>query len=379
MKKLTKILTPFLLLNCVVLSGCQKEDKRVHLSFGDIHAKESRLVDLNYLQNAIDAKENFVLAVSTNACGCWNSFKDSLNPYLKKNKVCCYQITFNQISNRDIAAHYELLMTSKSTTTFAIYENGKLKTYLNSSKDSKIMDNSEQFAKYMEQNVRLPKCFFINKDDVNTIKNSGKNAVIYFERNGCGDCSAINPGILRNYVKNHEEMKKIYVLDCEEYWRAGAEKPTDPEEPDYDSKLQAYEEYKGYLSTKNELGLAGSIDPLYEIGEATNPTYGYGTGVFPYFSFIKNKQYASGCVIYNDFIKKGEDGKYRVNSSYYTTDRASKLQYTNTVLEGKVLPASHVNDHGEWVEWKHEKADIMYEEILGDFLDYALPKTNFTF
>jgi hypothetical protein len=377
MKKLAKILTPFLLLNCITLTGCKKEDKRVLLSFGDVHATESRLVDLNYLQNVIDAKENFVLAVSTNACGCWDSFKDSLNPYLKKNKVCCYQITFNQISNRDIAAHYELLMTSKSTTTFAIYENGKLKTYLNSSKDSKIMDDKAQFAKYMEENVILPKCFFINKNDVETIKNSGKNAVIYFERNGCGDCSAINPGILRNYVKNHEKMKQIYVLDCEDYWRPGAVKP-EIDDPDYETKNQAYEEYRGYLDVKNELGLAETTDPAHDLGEANNPVYGFGSGVFPFFSFIKNKEYSSGCVVYNDSVQK-EDGKYKVTNSYYTTERVEKLQYTNTVIKGKVLPASHVNDHGAWVEWKHEKADIIYEDILNSFLDYALPKTNFTF
>ena len=378
MKKLTKILTPFLLLNCVVLSGCQKEDKRVLISFGDVHATESRLIDLNYLQNAIDAKENFILAVSTNACDCWKSFKSSLNPYIKKNKLCCYQLTFEQVSNRDIAAHYGLLMTSRSTTTFAIFENGKLKTYLNSSKDSKIMDDNKQFAKYMEENVILPRCFFINKNDVDTIKNSGKNAVIYFERNGCGDCSAINPGILRNYVKNHEKMKNIYVLDCEEYWKPGAEKPN-AEDPDFDTKMEAYVAYQGYLSTKNELGLAGEIDPKYEIGEANNPTYGYGTGVFPYFSFIKNKAYSSGCVIYNDSVKKGEDGKYRVTNSYYTSERVAKLQYTKTVVQGKVLPASDVNDHEFWVEWKHEKADKVYEGLLNSFLDYALPKTSFTF
>ena len=348
MKKIIKILTPFLLLNCVALSGCQKKDGRVLLSFGDVHAVKSRTVELEYLDNAIKAKENFLLAVSTTTCGCWDEFQETLNPYLKKNKALCYQITYNQISNKDVAASYGLTMVSKSTTTFAIFENGKIKTSLNSSNDSEIMYTTKKFEKYMSQSVRLPSCFFIKDEDVEKIKKSKKNAVIYFERNGCGDCSALNPGILRKYVENHGKMKKIYVLDCEEHWR----KSTDL---DYDD----------YLKFKKDMGLAAE----------TNTTYGYQKGVFPFFSFISNGKYSSGSVIYNDSLTK-EGNKYKITDSYYSTERVKKLQYTSTVIQGKTVPSSDVTAYGTW---KNEKADAIYEDILNDFLDYALPKTTFAF
>ena len=348
MKKLIRILTPFLLLNSIALTGCQKKDGRVLLSFGDIHATESRSIELDYLDNAINAKENFLLVVSTTTCGCWDEFQATLNPYLKKNKALCYQISYNQISNKDVAASYGLTMVSKSTTTFAIFENGEIKTYLNTSKNSETMYTTKKFEKYMSQTVRLPSCFFINKDDVTKIKNSKKNAVIYFERNGCSDCSALNPGILRKYIENHDKMQKIYVLDCEEYYRK-----------------QGQDGYDDYLKLKKDLGLA----------KETNPTFGYQAGVFPFFSFISQGKYASGSVIYNDSLTK-EDNKYKITESYYTSESVKKLQYTNTVIQGKTVPASDVTAYGTW---KNDKADAIYEDILNSFLDYALPKTTFTF
>ncbi len=345
MKKLAKILTPFLILNCFTLSACGKEDNRVLLSFGDMHAKESKLVELSEIDDARKAKDNFLLVVSSTTCSCWDSFQPTLNSYIKKNNVLCYRVTYNQLSNKDVAASYGLLDIASSTTTFAVFENGKLKTSISTEEDSNIMYDSKSFEKYMSETVKLPGCYLITKDDYFTIKSSKKNAVIYFERSKCGDCNAINPGILRNYVKSHSDMNKIYVVD-----------------------LQPYYDTPEYLDIKKSLGM----------DEVSNPKFGYGSGSVPFFSFLKGGKYNSGSVIYNDLITKKSD-KYYISNTYYTKARIKNLQYQAYALEGKTIPKNEVEDNGSWAMWKHEAADKIYEEVLTNFLDYALPQTTFTF
>ena len=207
--------------------------------------------------------------MSTNSCGCWSTFEPILNQYLTSNKMLCYRIDFN--SFKDAAATYGLAHASSSTTTFAISENGKVKTFLNNANDENIMYNTDKFNQYMNETVIKPSCYFITKEDVDAIKASDKSAVIYFERSACGDCTALNPGLLRDYVKAHPNMNKLYTYDAQEYWRRSTD-----------------EDYQSYLDFKTEVGLSN----------VNNPTYGYDTGVFPFFSYIENGQYASGSVFY---------------------------------------------------------------------------------
>ena len=354
MKKITKFILTFLVASSAAFSGCKKkkEDNRVWLSFGDVHSSETRLITVAKLAEITHAKENFLFVVSTNTCGCWAEFQPVLNSYLSKNKAVCYRIDFSEFELS--AATYGLANVSSSTTTFAIFENGKVKTTLNTAED-KFMYDESKFTKYMNEQVILPSCYFITKEDVSTIKASGKSAVIYFERSACGDCTELNPGLLRSYIKNHKDMKKLYVFDCQEYWRASTA-----------------EDYQSYLDFKDEMGMS----------EKNNPTYGYGAGVFPYFQYIENGQYASGSVIFNDTISK-QDNKCVITESFYTTERAASLQYTNKVLQGMELSANEVTEteyKGKlYFKWNEESKNSHYKPILDSFLDYALARQTFTF
>ena len=197
----------------------------------------------------------------------------------------------------------------------------------------------------------LPSCYFINKEDIENIKTSGKNAVIYFERTSCGDCQALNPTLLRSYIKAHPNMNKLYVFDCQPYYR----KKTD-------------EDYQSYVDIKHELGLSN----------VNNPIYGFNDGVFPFFSYIENGAYASGAVVYNERISKADE-KYYVTGSYYTNERVPSLQYTDIVLEGKEVSIEELNISETRAIWKEEFVNKAYEPIVNSFLDYALEKVTYNF
>lgn len=353
MKKVVKFLLPILAISTTVFSGCKKKetnDNRTILSFGDVHSTTFKDASLEDLKKLKKDKESFLLVVSSNTCGCWNMFQPVLNSYLESTRTICYHVEYLQI--KDVASAYGLDLITDDTTTFAIYEQGELKTSLCTSDDSKTMYDKERFAKYMNETVRLPLCYFITKDDALAIKQSGQNAVIYIERSKCDDCLDLNPTVLYDYAKAHPNSNKIYVVDCQEFWRA----KTDPE---FDSI---------YIPVKNELGMTVE----------TNPTYGFSTGVFPYFSYIENGSYASGAVAYNDAVEK-QDDKYVVTDSYYSEERISSLQYTDTIIVGKELSSDDVNDNGSWISWDHESARKVYAPIINSFLDYALPKVTYNF
>lgn len=364
MKKVVNLLVPFLVLSSITLVGCKNGKKnkdsnegKVLLSFGDMNASGVTEIDVKKLSNLVASKDSFILTVSSTTCSCWATFKPVVEKYITENKLVCYQITYDKLENPDIAAAYGLYGLASSTTTFAIFENGKVvkDKVINSNDNKKTMEDYSTFKKFMGENVIKPGCFFINKENVEQIKNSGKNAVIYFERTECGDCNAVNPGILRSYVSAHSNMNKVYVLDCQDLWRRSSD-----------------EDYQSYLDAKDELGLSTK----------NNPTYGYGSGVFPFFSFIENGEYSTGAVIYNDTVEKQEN-KYVVTDSYYTTERVASLKYNASVVKNMELTADDVDEveynNVTYCSWNHDAADKVYKSILYSFLDYCLPKVNHNF
>lgn len=317
----------------------KKDDNKIILDFGQFNSTGVTQIDsIEFQTLADDAKlGNFMFVVSSTRCICWKEFKPLIEKYIKENNMICYEIPYNLFS--ELAPTYKMIVSS-ATTTLAIFENGQVKYTLKSGVNEE-MDDYKKLEKFLNATVAKPGCYLVNEEDINTIKNSDKSAVIYYEKSECGDCTYINPRMLRTYVKNHKDMKPIYVLDG-----------------------QSWVGKENYQDKKDEFGLS----------TVNNPTYGYDTGYFPYFSYMENGEYKSGCVIFNDTIEGNT-----VTNSYFTTERVKNLEYTKTVIQGKQLAEDDIKSFEEFTSWKQDSAAKVYEPILNDFLNYYLPKTTFTF
>ena len=356
MKKAVKFLLPFVCLNACLFSSCGN-DNRIQLSFGNIHASligrenkddlEHENFTVNELDLKIKNKESFLLVIADTTCACWSDFRPIIKAYVSENNVDCFFLRYDYFLEYASGHNIEL---TKGTTKLVIYEEGIAKIQIKSSSNSndKTMKDRTAFNKFMEGNVKLPKAYLIKEEDYSTVTKDG--AIIYFERSGCEDCTYLNPTILRNYVKKHADMKNIYVLDCQP-WKDNLND-------------------KEYQDKKDNYGLS----------TVNNPTYGFDTGVFPFLSFVKNNEYISGAVAFNDTISK-VDGKYIVSDSYYTTERESKLNYLSKVdqkvIKGLEIPTSDIEDHVEWFSWSKDKAVKYYEPIIDAFLDTYLPQVNY--
>jgi len=342
MKNLGKILLPFVCLNACLISGCGN-DNRIQLSFGNIHASA---VEENFtvieLDSKIEVKESFLLVVADTTCACWSEFRPIINQYVSEHHVDCFFLRYDYFV--DFASKYNIELT-KGTTKLVVFEEGVAKIQLKSNTEDKTMKDKSAFYKFMEGNVKLPKAYLIKEEDYSTVTANG--AVVYFERSECGDCTYLNPTILANYVKKHPNMNNIYVLDCQVWY--GKE---------------------GYQDKKDQYGLSNKY----------NTEYGYGNGVFPFMSYVKNSKYVSGAVAFNDTVSL-VDGKYVVTDSYYTTERANKLDYlanvSTKVISGLEIPASDVEDHVLWISWSKDKASKYYEPIINSFLDTYLPQVGY--
>ena len=284
------------------------------------------------------------MVIADTSCGCWSEFRPIINAYISENHIDCLFFKYSEF--KDVISKYGVNAT-KGNTSFIIYQEGQVKVQIKSDSGNTLKNKSD-FYKFMEGMVKLPKLYFIEEKNYTDVTDDG--AIIYFERSGCSDCTYLNPTVLANYVKKHPDMNNIYVLDCQT-WLDNL----DPVE---------------YQAKKNRYGLSST----------NNPDFGYDTGVYPYFSYVKGGRFLSGAVAFNDTVEK-VNNKYVVTNSFYTNERLPELGYLNNVgtkvIKGLELSSSDINDNGEWLSWSRDSAVKYYEPIIDAFLDTYLPQTHY--
>ena len=170
----------------------------------------------------------------------------------------------------------------------------------------------------MDSIIEFPKCYYVSEANVDSVLASDKTSVIYYKRSGCGDCTYLEPNILKPYIESHESMNNLYVLDCEDWLTL---------------------ENKGQAN-KDKYGLSN----------VNNPIYGYNSGYYPYFSLVENGQFKSGAEAFNVTIENKV-----ITDSYYSLERADKLQYltnVNTkVLTGLELSDADISSYWNYYQW----------------------------
>ena len=357
MKKSLKFFLPILALSSTCLFACKKdEDKKAHLTYGDIHMAEEdfnldlRKLDSNYkykltydqfVSKLEDKNEDFILAIANEGCQCWTSFSPVLNQYCKETKTICYTIELDSIINQK----HQGIKIKAGCSSFAIFKNGSCKYSLCSNRNQNEMYDYDNFKEVMEKNVILPKMIYIDEPDylgkIYTASHTS-DAVVYIKRSGCGDCQRIEPSILKPYFDSHSDSKVMYVLDCQKYYKQA----TDPD-------------YSTYVDKKAELGMA-------------DPIFGYDNGKFPFFVCIKDGMIKSAASAYNETV----DSTNKLTGTYYTEQHVGVNEYTAEVLEGKQLNSNEVLSNQSGKSWKPELQDATYKTLIESFLNYSFSQVT---
>lgn len=372
MKKSCLFLLPFMIVPFVTSCG---QSGKIDLVYGQMIDNQLTNVSYTSLATMIKDEKTFILTVapSTN-CTCWNTFKNILYGYIGEKHVKVYTIKNTEFYNADSKLMDTFGMTVLSDReTFAIFENGQLRQHRVYDQKDYIFKQQKDFEKYMEEVVNLPRAFEINLTQLDSVYASGKEAVIYFARNNCGDCSYVDTHYLKQYIKENASMNDMYILDCEALG------------------IRVYDENNN-LTPESQVAWQAFKDK-YGLSNAVNTELGYNTGYVPTFQLVKGNgvSYATSvesmAVAFNDTVSE-VDGKYVVTESYYTSERLAKLSYATNVqtnvIKGLELSADDVTVYTigssfKYIAWKHSSAEKYHNPLLKAFLDENLPKVTHKF
>lgn len=341
-----------MLATSLLASSCSSSSNKITLIYGDKNATD--VVDINYsdLKSKIDDKETFILTVEPDsACVCWSNFYPIIKNYIKDNHIIIYHIKYGSFGDKDSFG----LNIRKGYTSFAIAENGIWRQNLLSDSND-LFSSKDKFYTYMSEVSNLPHYFYVNLEDVNNMISANEQSVIYFARNNCSDCTYVNKNVLNQYAKNNVERKNLYILDCESLG------------------IRQYDE-QGKLTPESQI-LWDEFKVQYGLAEQNNPKFGFGSGYVPTFQVVKQNQYISGAVYFNDSLSKQGD-KIVVSDTFYSSKRTANLQYLadfsgKKVLEGLEVKEEDTMKFGDEYYWKQEKANEYHKPLLEAFLNYYL-------
>lgn len=341
------------------LSSCNGNEK-TNLIFGQVYSDEVISITHSDLSGRVNKLESFIVVTTPlSNCTCWNNFRNVLNRYIENYNVAIYYINYSSFYSGTTALDSFGIDFRNDEPTLAIFSKGNLVVNEVYDSKNKIFSVYDDFEKYMDEKVTLPKIYYVNEEQLEQLYAQENDFIIYFGRSLCNDCTYVNRYALPDYVESHSEMKKIYAFDGEE--------------------IRTYDD-NGTLTNPEEWQ---AFKDQYGLSEINNPDYGYGEGVVPTFFYVdpdsagttSGEVIKSGAVYFNEEISKNSDGTYTVSNSYYSTERTAKLNYLSNfegtkVLDGLTLDSDSVNDVEGSYYWYQDKAEVYYTPLLNAFFDY---------
>lgn len=366
MKKVSKlVLLPLLCLSFASLSACSKDDEKIRPTYGEVTHQKYHQISYSRLNSMIDAKESFLLVVDPVGCGCFNYFMKASEDYIKNHHLVLYYMKVSDFNGNDNKG----IKIVEGNTSFAIFNKGEIQQSIVSNSSTDIMEKKDEFEEYIDKYIVSPRMYLVKQDDLDKMYHNSNKSVIYFARNKCGDCSAINKDFLYNYMENHDQI--LYVCDGD------------------DIGIREYDG-DGHLTPESSVKWQEFKDK-YGLSTVNNETYGYdmidGTkGVVPTFLLVSGTQdtttYHSGAVAFNDIVQKESD-TYKLTDTYYTAERQPYLAYnTYAALKGRTIPKNQVYffDEEETIgTWNKSGSQNEYFNRVCSFLDNYLSQATYRF
>lgn len=358
--KYTKLLIIPLLTSLITLNGCNNNnaDKKVEIKYGQMINNDITYVDYQTIKDKFENKETFILTVFANNCGCWTSLRPLLQSYITNNHVEILAISYNDF---DLLARknneYFSLKVKSGNTSFAIIDKGEIRFNEYNDSKAKMFQSQNEFNKFMEEMILLPKMYYVSLDQVDILFKTEKTSLLYFARSNCSDCQYFNTHFLNKY----NPTKNLYILDCESLG------------------IREYDK-EGNL-TLESAALWQEFKDNYYLSKKYNEKYGYDEGYVPYLMLFKGDketkkpEILSASTYLNDTITKTND-IYTIAKSFYSNERKQYLNYVNnvstSVLEGMSLTKDDVSEFGDYIVWNKEKASIYHDALIKSFLDESM-------
>ena len=355
MKKILFLL-PLLALSSLGITGCNPS-KKARITYGTLVDQEAEEITYTALQTKIARGENFLISIYQDGlpCGCWTTFHDVLNQYVKEYKTKIYIIPRSQFSADDDSFGLSLL-NDTTDPTFALVKDGKkVNEYIYGKNTYPMFTTLDGLREAVSKIARDPQYFYVDQAFLdNALFARKQNAIIYYLWSFCPDCNDAFPNVMMPYSEKHDFARQVWLIDIG---------------------------IPGLLLDENGMwqgtGTPNYVQFLKEhhMSAAGDEVFGYDRGFVPTIQIWEEGKVKDMTVYFNDAITKEDDGTYKVSRSYYTEERVASLQYTDTVLQGLTVSEEDVepnkDDEGTIIDysWKKDAARKYHQPIMESFFD----------
>lgn len=346
---------PLVVMSGVSFVGCQNNSKKnlPRITYGTLVDKEATKITYPELKLMITNKENFLIAIhqdliSGPECGCWVTFKNVLDEYVQQYHTTIYYIDRSQFSDGDESFGLSLL-NNTTNPVFALVKDGKkVNEYIYGTSTKPLFESVDGMRKVVEKIAKDPQYLTVDQtylDDALFNKKQGK-VLVYYYWSSCPDCNDMFPRVLQPYTNAHNFTTPFWIIDLDIVGLLRTDATTkDKTNPAYVNFLKEHHMSKD--------------------GDAT---FGYDRGFVPTTQVWEEGVLKDMCVYFNDAIEK--DGEqYKITRSFFSAERVPHLGYTDTILEGTVVPNEELEFYGEMAFWKADYAAKKHQPLMEAFLD----------
>lgn len=361
------------------ISSCGTEvASEQEITFGKVYVEKENaiesvaasVVDIDHatFDKLIQRKDNFIALVcdiNDSGCGCWAKFASTIAQYLKKTNLLIYTIAPTEFANG--AERYGLEVASSSYETIAIFVDGSLKYQRkrDGTEDSFATDYAT-FAAWMDARVKKPSMLYVNKDQLDALKKSGKSFVIGYERTfTCDDCAYVLSHLVKTRNALHEDATSYLInVDVNGIRYYNGEKPNATGTAD---QIKANAQWTAFKDD-------------YLLSNVKNTALGYATGFVPTWqAYDENGELIDMAVYVNDQLTLNES-KVSITRSYYDGRDHQFFSIlksgTPTKLLGIEVPSSDYEEASGSYYWNYEAAAVYHDPLLNGFFDLYLKNTK---
>lgn len=217
-----KKVLPLLMLLCIMLVGCKKENT-FELS-EEYYNNEESLIEISNkeLKSLENEKKSFAVFVYLPNCTTSSEFNEVLTDFLEKNQISFYKISGLDTDNTKIGE------TLKFYPSVVIYNEGEIVSYLRSDndEDTEYYKSVEGFKEWFTKSVSLKEVSNTNNSETSSTINRNSNIgditisedkinIYFFWGSGCPRCEEL----FKFFESIDSDYGKYYNLYAFEVWK----------------------------------------------------------------------------------------------------------------------------------------------------------------
>ena len=334
----------------ISLAACKQNstDSKVFLDYGYIRENAitniTDLTELTYskVKAKVESNESFMLVIYNATCSCWGKFQPVITKYINETNAKVEYIDIDEFSGE--TETFGLYLEKIAMPSVAVFKRGKLVKqpyYKANDPATKMFENYEAFKQWSDENIVLPKAYFLEKSVLDSYIDENKEFSLYISKESCPDCQNINYNVLYDNNDAHETYKNnLYIFDIEPY-------------------MVDMEVYK---QIKKDYGLSPDNNPIfgYEL---------YG-GAVPTFQHRKGSEIADMITVLNDI----PNALNKTVSSYFTEERVNHMTFIKSSGITATLDGMELSDEQfeNWGSYSSEFYKEYHYPITKLFFDYYL-------